>query len=171
MRFIAGVLKLVSDRRFVKRQTRWLWRCDHICLKPKSDWIPNRIFKRRILWKLIPGSHQCRARGSAHRLDVEVAQNGAVFSERMQIRRNDCFRGFWSSSRKKKLSGFFQNTVPGLFHGMSLKPRSSAKIKMTFGFSLEAPNVWRLLRSHGQINLARWRVRRRTRRTRRNRKS
>ena len=107
MRFIAGVLKLASDRRFVERQTRWLWRCDHICLKPKSDWIPYRIFKRRILWKLIPGSHQCRARGSAHRLDVKVAQNGAVFSERMQIWRNDCFKRFWSSSRKKQVASFF----------------------------------------------------------------
>jgi len=33
---------------------------------------------------------------------------------------------------------FYQNSVPGLFHGMSLKPRSSAKIKMTFGL-LELP--------------------------------
>ena len=44
--------------------------------------------------------------------------------------------------KKTSCEFFYQNTVPGLFHGMSLKPRSSAKIKMTFGFSLEAPNVF-----------------------------
>ena len=69
-----------------------------------SVWSPSRMgyligfLKIKKIWKLIPGSHQGWARGSAYWLDVEVAQNCAVFSERMQIWRNDCFPWFWSSS-------------------------------------------------------------------------
>ena len=68
MRFIACVLKLVSDRRFVEGQTRWLWRCDHICLKPKSDWIPDRFLKEDFMkahsWKSsMPSETACSLAG------------------------------------------------------------------------------------------------------------
>ena len=48
------------------------------------------------------------------------------------------FDDFDQFLEKSRLRLVFQNTVPGLFHGMSLKPRSSAKIKITFGL-LQSP--------------------------------